>query len=136
MAFWGIASVVPVSRSIFHHLADPRPDFTILEMGDGILGGYHVSSVFADQEFLSRQICTVICANDLMGVWGALEWMKQHDFPFKQDSVLVSGPVTDSGEGIRYIERSWGVAAANPFDSPGKLSSFVQKRLSLCSKSE
>ena len=79
-----VESFVPVSRSIFHHLSSPKPDFTILEMGDGILGGYHVSSVFSDQEFLSRQICTVICANDLVGAWGGPRMDETEQLPFHE----------------------------------------------------
>lgn len=124
-----IESLIPVARSIFHHLSDNSPDFIVLEMGDGILGGYHVSSLFTDTELMTSQACTIICANDFMGVWGALEWMSQNGFSVKENSVLISGPVTDSAEGVRYIEANFGVPAANPFDSPGKLCSFVQKNL-------
>ncbi|UCF37738.1 MAG: hypothetical protein JSU96_02405 [Acidobacteriota bacterium] len=125
-------SLVPVARSMVHYLADPKPDFIILEMGDGILGGYHVSSLFSDHEFLSKQVCTVVCANDFMGTWGALEWMGKNGFPAKEHPIMISGPVTDSGEGIRFIESTWGVSAANPFDCPGKLCSFVHKSLGKC----
>lgn len=127
-----IPSLVPVARSMVHYLAESEPDFIVLEMGDGILGGYHVSSLFADKELFSRQACTIVCANDLMGTWGALEWMRQHDFDPDRNSILVSGPVTDSGEGVLYIEKNWNVAAANPFDSGGKLCSFVFKSLRPC----
>jgi len=127
-----VPSLVPVARSIVHHLADPEPDFIVLEMGDGILGGYNVSSLFEDKELLSRRAATVICANDLMGTWGALEWLRQHDVDTAHDPILVSGPVTDSCEGVKYIEDNWGVQAANPFDSSGKLCSFVLKSLRPC----
>jgi hypothetical protein len=127
-----VDSLVPVTRSLIHHLATPETDFIVLEMGDGILGGYHVSTLFSDKELFDRQVCRVVCANDLMGVWGALQWMDQHIEKDLNGPVLISGPVTDSGQGVDYIESNWSVPAANPFDSPGKLCSFVQKSLQSC----
>ena len=127
-----IDSLIPVARSMIHHLAVSQTDCLVLEMGDGILGGYQVSTLFADKEFLGIRACTVICANDLMGVWGALEWMDRNGAGSGNCPTLVSGPVTDSAEGVEYIERNFGVAAANPFDSPGKLLSFVHESLLSC----
>ncbi len=127
-----VPSLVPVARSMIHHLAEPEPDFVILEMGDGILGGYHVSSLFGDRELFRRQVCMIVCANDLLGSWGALEWMRQQGVEPAESSILISGPVTDSCEGVTYIEQNWPAVAANPFDSAGKLCSFVMKNLRPC----
>jgi hypothetical protein len=127
-----VESLGPVARSMVHHLAQPEPDFVVLEMGDGIIGGYHVSSLFKDTELMNRQVCMIICANDLMGVWGSLEWMRQNGYPPEQHSILVSGPVTDSCEGVKFIENNWQIPAANPFDSAGKMGSFVLKSLRPC----
>jgi len=130
-----VESLIPVARSLVCYLAEPRPDFIVLEMGDGILGGYHVSSVLTDREFLDRCMCTVICANDLVGAWGALEYLRQTGIDPKERPTLISGPVTDSGEGVRYIEENFGVPAANPFDSAGKMCSFVLRSWQACMKS-
>lgn len=127
-------SLVPIARSLVHHLADPKPDFIVLEMGDGILGGYHVSSIFHDTELLNRRMCSVICANDLVGAWGALEYLRRSGIDPLEKPTLISGPVTDSGEGVRYIEENFGVPAANPFDSAGKMCSFVLKSWQACTK--
>jgi len=127
-----VDSLVPVTRSLVHHLATPDTDFIVLEMGDGILGGYHVSTLFADTELFDRQVCRIVCANDLMGVWGSLQWMEQNVQKTDIGPIMISGPVTDSGQGVDYIESNWSVPAANPFDSPGKLCSFVQKSLQSC----
>ncbi|HON00831.1 MAG TPA: hypothetical protein PLM33_11330, partial [Acidobacteriota bacterium] len=80
-------------------------------------------------------MCTVICANDLVGAWGALEYLRQTGIDPKERPTLISGPVTDSGEGVRYIEENFGVPAANPFDSAGKMCSFVLRSWQACMKS-
>jgi len=125
-------SLLPVARSLHHSLSQDDPDFIVMEMGDGILGGYQVSSLFEDREYISRAFCTVICANDLMGVWGALQWLKPAGISGETSHILISGPVTDSGEGVNYIEQNWGVKAANALDSKGKLCQFVDEAVKQC----
>jgi hypothetical protein len=125
-----VEDLAQVARSLIHYLAEGHPDFIILEMGDGILGGYQVASIFSDTEFMGLSVCTILCANDLMGVWGAVQWMNQHgSVPQARRPALISGPVTDSGEGIRYIEDHWGIPAANGFDSAGKICTLLLESL-------
>jgi hypothetical protein len=125
-----VESLAPIARSLVHHLAQAKPDFIVLEMGDGILGGYQVASIFDDVGFMDAGLCTLLCANDLMGVWGAVQWMRSHGpVPQARRPALISGPVTDSGEGIRYIEEHWGIPAANAFDSAGKICTLVLESL-------
>ncbi len=125
-------SLLPIARSLHYNLSESSPDFIVMEMGDGILGGYQVSSLFEDKEYISRAMCTVICANDLMGAWGALEWLKPTGITAENHPVLISGPVTDSGEGVDYIEQNWGVIAANALDSKGKLCQFINEAVKKC----
>ncbi|MFH1963911.1 MAG: hypothetical protein ABIJ42_00050 [Acidobacteriota bacterium] len=125
-------TLLPVARSLHHSLSENNPDFIVMEMGDGILGGYQVSSLFEDSEYISRAMCTVICANDLMGVWGALQWLKPAGISAEDHPVLISGPVTDSGEGVDYIENNWGVTAANALDSKGKICQFINEVVEKC----
>jgi hypothetical protein len=125
-----VDTLAPVARSLVSYLAEDKPDFIVLEMGDGILGGYQVASVFEDDEFMENSLCTILCANDLMGVWGAMQWMAQHTNVLQaRRPALISGPVTDSGEGIQYIEDHCGIPAANAFDSAGKICTFLLESL-------
>lgn len=126
-------TLVPVAHSIVHYLGRSNPDFITLEMGDGILGRYNVSTLLKDPVLMSRCVSMILCANDLMGVWGALEWLSAHKLRYP---ILVSGPVTDSAEGIRYIEETWKLPAGNAFDSAGKICTFILKSLMPWSKSE
>ena len=125
-------SLLPVARSLHHELSEDKPDFIVMEMGDGILGGYQVSTLFEDPEYISRAVCTVICANDLMGAWGALQWLEPAGISSDSYPILVSGPVTDSGEGVDYIEEHLKVAAANALDSKGKLCEFINEAVKKC----
>lgn len=125
----GIATLRPVARTIIHYLAEGSPDAIVLEMGDGILGGYQVASLFEDAELMDLQACSVLCANDLLGVWGGLQWIRQSASNASFLSYLISGPVTDSAEGVRYIEEEFRVTAANAFDSPGKIHKFLMQSL-------
>lgn len=130
-----LSDLFTVARSLVHHLSSPRPTFTLLEAGDGILGGYNVDSLLRDDQLLERIVCVVLCANDLMGAWGSLEWLRQQGREPRELSLLVSGPATDSAEGIRYIERHFQVPAANAFESSGKLCTFILERLTPWSRS-
>lgn len=127
-------TLAPIARSMVHYLAQSEPHFIVLEMGDGLLGGYHGSSLLKDSEFMKHCIATILCANDLMGTWGALQWMSQ--LGHQHSPLLISGRVTDSAEGIRYIENEWHLPAANAFDCAGKICTFVQESLMPWSKLE
>ena len=62
-------SLVPVARSMVHHLSRSKPDFVLLELGDGVLGGYprlySVGGPASDEPLRAM----ILCANDLMGAW-------------------------------------------------------------------
>ena len=118
-----LESLVPVARSMVHYLSRSNPDFILLELGDGIVGAYRVASLFEDEQLMSRCVSTILCANDLMGVWGALQWLTSAGSP--KQSVLVSGRVTDSTEGVRFIEENWNLPAANAFDGAAKICTHV-----------
>jgi len=44
----------------------------VIEMGDGILGGYSVESVFDDQELRAPSAAIIFCGVGLCGRWAAL----------------------------------------------------------------
>src|SRR5215472_4807299 len=46
----GAGDLGPVAKSIIARLNESDPDFIVMELGDGILGGYAVDSAFADSE--------------------------------------------------------------------------------------
>lgn len=129
-----VETVAPIARSMVHYLSESKPDFIVLEMGDGVLGGYQGASLFEDEQFMGGCVSMIVCANDLMGAWGALQWLSQKGL--REYPVLIAGPVTDSAEGIRYIEEHWDLPAGNAFDGTGKICTFVLESLMPWRKSE
>jgi hypothetical protein len=47
----GAGDLAPVAKAIITRLNESAPDLIVIELGDGILGGYSVESVFDDAEF-------------------------------------------------------------------------------------
>src|SRR3712207_8006263 len=46
----GVGDLAPVAKAIISKLNESAPDLVVIELGDGILGGYSVESVFDDEE--------------------------------------------------------------------------------------
>src|SRR3712207_7951050 len=46
----GLGDLAPVAKAIISKLNESAPDLVVIELGDGILGGYSVESVFDDEE--------------------------------------------------------------------------------------
>jgi hypothetical protein len=44
-----------------------NPDLIVIELGDGILGGYSVDTVFDDLEIREATAALVFCASDYVG---------------------------------------------------------------------
>jgi hypothetical protein len=99
----------PVAKAIIAKLNQSAPDLIVIELGDGILGGYSVESVFDDMELRSATAAIIFCASDYVGAWGGIELFRRRGITVD----LVAGSVTDSQMGQDYIEREFGVPAAN-----------------------
>lgn len=105
----GIGDLAPIAKAVIARLNQSAPDFIVIEMGDGILGGYSVESVFADQELRDATAAIIFCASDYVGAWGGIELFRRRGIEID----MVAGSVTDSQMGEDYIEREFGVPAAN-----------------------
>src|SRR5688572_20628733 len=101
--------LAPIAKAIIAHLNESSPDLIVIELGDGILGGYSVDSVFDDLELREATVALIFCASDYVGAWGGIELLRQRGI----EVALVSGSVTDSQMGEDYIEKEFGVPAAN-----------------------
>jgi hypothetical protein len=118
----GVGDLAPVAKAIIARLNQSAPDLIVIELGDGILGGYSVESVFEDEEFREATAALVFCASDYVGAWGGIELFRRRGI--KVD--LVAGSVTDSKMGEDYIQDEFGVPAANARRNGSKLFEVVR----------
>jgi hypothetical protein len=104
-----VKDLAPYARAILAELAALQPGVIVLELGDGILGDYHVGTFFEHEDLVRATKAVVMCANDLVAAWGAQKLMEQWKIPI----TVVSGPVTDNQTGTDYISRELKLPAAN-----------------------
>jgi hypothetical protein len=122
----GVEDLSPVAKAIISRLNESSPDLIVIELGDGILGGYSVESVFEDKELRTAMRALVFCASDYVSAWGGIELFRRR--ALKVD--VVAGSVTDSKMGEDYIEKEFGVPAANARRNGAKLFELVKQRVS------
>ena len=104
-----VEDLAPSAKTIIARLNEASPDLIVIELGDGILGGYSVETVFADFELLEATAALVFCASDYVGAWGGIELLRRKGVEVD----VISGSVTDSRMGEDYITTQFGVPAAN-----------------------
>lgn len=104
-----VEDLAPTAKAIIAKLNDANPDLIVIELGDGILGGYSVDTVFSDVELLEATAALVFCASDYVGAWGGIELLRRRGVEVD----VISGSVTDSRMGEDYVKEQFGVPAAN-----------------------
>jgi len=104
-----VVDLAPTAKAIIARLNEANPDLIVIELGDGILGGYSVDTIFADVELLEATAALVFCASDYVGAWGGIELLRQRGVNVD----VISGSVTDSRMGEDYITDQFQVPAAN-----------------------
>jgi hypothetical protein len=105
----GAGDLAPVAKAVLAELNRHAPDLIVVEMGDGILGGYAVDSIFADKEIRAAMSALIFCASDYVGAWGGVELFRQKGLEID----VIAGSVTDSQMGEDFIQREFGVMAGN-----------------------
>ena len=121
----GIENLPAVVKGLIARLAAGKPDVIVIELGDGIIGGYGVADLLRDPEILRLAKAHVMCANDLVAAWGAVEVMK--GLGLRID--VFAGPATDNSVGVEYIQRELKVPAANARTDGHRLADLVEERL-------
>jgi len=122
----GVGDLAPVAKAIITELQGSAPDLIVIELGDGILGGYSVESVFADAELRAATAAVIYCASDYVGAWGGIELLRRRGIEVD----LIAGSVTDSQMGEDYIEQEFGVPAGNARRDGARLFSLISQKLS------
>ncbi|MFN2514643.1 MAG: hypothetical protein ABR556_00375 [Pyrinomonadaceae bacterium] len=121
----------PIAKAIIARLNESSPDLIVIELGDGILGGYSVESVFDDAELRAATAAIIFCASDYVGAWGGIELFRRRGIEVD----LIAGSVTDSQMGQDYVEKEFGVPAANARRDGVLLFQLIQTKLeAACSK--
>lgn len=113
-----------VAKGILNHLNSFDPDLIVVELGDGIVGGYGVDSVLRDHEIKSAISSFVFCASDYVGVIGGIAVLK--DFGIEID--VVAGSVTDSQMGEDFVQERFGIEAGNARRNGTRLFELVNKK--------
>lgn len=121
----GMTELSPMCKGILAQLNRAKPDAIVIEMGDGIIGGYGVASVFDDSELMKATVAHVMAANDLVAAWGAKLRMEQ----LGQEIDVMCGPATDNEVGRAYVERELKLPAANARVDPEHLADLVEVKL-------
>ena len=122
----GVGDLAPVAKAIIARLVESAPDLIVIELGDGILGGYSVESVFDDGELRAATAAVVFCASDYVGAWGGIELFRRRGITVD----VVAGSVTDSQMGEDYIERELGAPAGNAKRDGARLFELIGRKVS------
>jgi len=121
----GATNLASVAKTIIARLNESNPDLIVIELGDGLLGGYSVGSVFEDSELRGATAGLIFCASDYVGAWGGIELLRQRGIEID----VMAGSVTDSKMGEDFIEREFNVPAANARRNGNKLFAVIKSKL-------
>jgi hypothetical protein len=113
--------LAPVAKAILNHLNSFEPDLIVVELGDGIVGGYAVDSVLKDYEIKNAISSFVFCAGDYVGVVGGVTVLKNLGISID----VVAGSVTDSQMGEDFVQNEYGLNAGNARRNGSRLFELV-----------
>jgi hypothetical protein len=122
----GVKSLAPIAKGLLAELSKFEPDCIVIELGDGIIGGYGVETIFGDAEIMGSVAAIIFCASDFVGAWGGRELLAR----LGAKITALSGPVTDSPMGRDYVQNELGLPAANAINEGERLAAIVQEALS------
>jgi hypothetical protein len=105
----GIEDLSPIAKAVLNHLNESNPDLIVVELGDGIVGGYAVDSVLKDAEIKRAISSFVFCASDYVGVVGGIHVLKNLGIEID----VIAGSVTDSQMGEDFVQQEYGLSAGN-----------------------
>jgi hypothetical protein len=104
-----VDDLAPVAKAILNHLNESVPDLIVVELGDGILGGYSVETILKDEEIRDAMTSLVFCASDYVGIVGGKTVLNSLGLNID----VAAGSVTDAKMGEDYVRERLGIMAAN-----------------------
>jgi hypothetical protein len=105
----GVDDLAPIAKAILNKLNESKPDLIVVELGDGIVGGYSVDSILLDNEIKNATASFIFCASDYVGVIGGIEVLKRFGITID----VIAGSVTDSQSGEDFVVENFGIKAGN-----------------------
>lgn len=117
--------LAPVAKAILNRLNEFEPDLIVVELGDGIVGGYAVDSVLKDAEIRRAVSSVVFCASDYVGVVGGIEVLKNLGISID----VIAGSVTDSQMGEDFVEENYHLDAGNARRDGKRLFGLIENRM-------
>jgi hypothetical protein len=114
-----------VAKGILNHLNTFDPDLIVVELGDGIVGGYAVDSVLKDPEIKAAISSFVFCASDYVGVIGGIAVLKELGIEID----IIAGSVTDSQMGEDFVEERFGIKAGNARRDGARLFELISSNI-------
>jgi len=114
-----------LAKGIIEELNKEDIDCIVIELGDGILGGYGVQSILKDKQLMHFAKAHVVCANDQVAAWGAKQVFKKLGLQI----TLISGRVTDNDAGTSFIEKELKLPAANAIQNAKKMVEIIDKKV-------
>jgi hypothetical protein len=121
----GFEDLAPMARGLLNEIGRKPLDALVVELGDGIIGGYGVRSLYRCPQIMKAVRAHVMCANDLVAAWGAREQARE----LGRAIDVMSGPATDNDVGERYVEDELKIPAANARTRGAKLAEVVMGKL-------
>ncbi|MEO5859470.1 MAG: hypothetical protein ABIR33_11030 [Pyrinomonadaceae bacterium] len=119
--------LAPMAKGLLNHLDSKDPDLVVVELGDGIVGGYGVETILRNAELRSAISSFVFCASDYVGVIGGVEVLR--DLGLSID--VVAGSVTDSAMGEEFVTSRIGLKAGNARRDGKRLFELVEAAFKL-----
>ncbi len=122
----GFKDLAPMAKGLLNEIGRAQAlDGVVVEMGDGIIGGYGVDSFYRDDALRDAIKAHVMSATDLVAAWGARQVAHQ----LERDIDVMTGPATDNTVGEEYIESELDIPAANARTRGERLADYVAMRV-------
>ncbi|MCA9374073.1 hypothetical protein KC725_02845 [Candidatus Peregrinibacteria bacterium] len=119
------SQTIGITKGAINYLSKEKPDYIILELGDGIFGEYGVMQILEDKELQEHMSAHISCAGDPMSAAKIKEVCEKIGAPLH----VISGPVTDNSVGVSFIKKELKVYALNGLYEGGKLFSYLKKSI-------
>ncbi|MBU1702827.1 hypothetical protein KJ951_00300 [Patescibacteria group bacterium] len=115
-------SSIWITKGAINYLSKKKPDYIVIELGDGIFGEYGAIDILQDHEFQQHMSAHIGCASDPLGAVKLFEVCQTIGTPLH----VISGPVTDNSVGINFIKKNLKVHAINGLYQGEKLFTFLK----------